>query len=189
MVQSDTIVDVPLAGSFAPCPPGGRAHLESVINEQRIEHRVQWEGRASFGRALFGQLDRPDVFLPPTMSEGNPWALLEVPAPCLPIVATRVGSIPSSVMGGHDGLLVRPKDVRALAEAMSRIITGATLRKRLIHQGRERVAWLIVQRLVDLVLELLTDRTPVTRQTGFERAAAGSVMTRSPWDAFIQCNW
>jgi glycosyltransferase involved in cell wall biosynthesis len=84
------------------------------------------------------------------------------------------------VTDGQDGLLVRPKDPRALAEAMSRIIDDAALRKHLIQQGRERVAGLTVERFVDLVLKLLANRPPAAvRESGIEIAADEKVATRS----------
>jgi glycosyltransferase involved in cell wall biosynthesis len=178
LVRSDRPVELALVGSSAQFPRE-RERLEGIVAELGIEDRVQWEGYASFGQALFDQMDRSDLLVLPTMSEGTPRVLVEARARSLPIVATRVGGIPSSVTDGYDGLLVPPKDPPALAEAMSRIIIDAALRKRLIRQGRERVAGLTVEGFVDLVLELLAHGSPTARKSGIDRAAGETVPTRS----------
>ncbi len=58
-----------------------------------------------------------DVFVLPSYSEGMPTVLVEAGAAGLPVVATAVGGIPE-LLGRDRGLLVPPRDARALAAAM-----------------------------------------------------------------------
>jgi glycosyltransferase involved in cell wall biosynthesis len=57
-----------------------------------------------------------------------------------PVVASAVGGIPSMVRDGHDGLLVPPGNVVALATALERVIRDDGLRERLIGGSVQRCA-------------------------------------------------
>ncbi len=71
----------------------------------------------------------------PSLSEGTPRTLVEARAFGCPVVATRVGGIPSSVEDGVNGLLVEPNDSAGLAAAIERVLTDEPLRQRLVAAG------------------------------------------------------
>jgi glycosyltransferase involved in cell wall biosynthesis len=81
------------------------------------------------------------------MSEGFGLTLLEANASGLPVIATSVGGIPSVVRDGYNGLLVKPNDAHALADAIARIIKGRKEREEMGRNGRlvaEEYDWKIV---------------------------------------------
>lgn len=135
-----------------------RSRLERISTELGVQSRVSWEGYASFHSALFDQMDRSDILVLPSLSEGTPRVLIEARARSLPVVSTTVGGIPSSVTHGEDGLLVPPRDPVALASSISRLIGDGDLRRRLIHNGRENMRGRTVDRFVELVADLLARR-------------------------------
>jgi glycosyltransferase involved in cell wall biosynthesis len=53
--------------------------------------------------------------------EGIPVALMEAMASGIPVVATCISGVPELVRNGDTGWLVPPKDVGALADALSQI--------------------------------------------------------------------
>lgn len=63
-------------------------------------------------------LQAADLFVQPTYSEGTPNALQEAMACGLPCVASAVGGIPEAIDDCVSGLLVPPRDVALLEEAM-----------------------------------------------------------------------
>ena len=67
-------------------------------------------------------LEAADVFCLASRYEGLPISMLEALAVGLPVVATRVGGVPSVVTEGREGLLVEPGDPAALANAISRMV-------------------------------------------------------------------
>ena len=115
--------------------PKYAAKLESIAVAKDICECVHWTGYVPNGRPLFELLRAADVFVLPTLSEGTPHVLVEARAQGLPCVATTVGGVPSAVTHGYDALLVPPKDARALARAIERVIDDAELRRALIRNG------------------------------------------------------
>lgn len=67
-------------------------------------------------------LRRAELLVHPARWEGFGLALLEAMLGGLPVVASRVSSIPEIVADGETGLLVRPDDPAALADAVVRVL-------------------------------------------------------------------
>lgn len=89
--------------------------------------------------------DMPDVLsrshivcLPSYYGEGIPKSLIEAAACGRPIVTTDMPGCREIVHHGDNGLLVPPRDARALAQALESLISNPELRRRLGARGRER---------------------------------------------------
>jgi glycosyltransferase involved in cell wall biosynthesis len=67
-------------------------------------------------------------------------SLLESMAAGCPVVATAVGGIPDLVSHGVNGLLVRPGDTQALADAVARVLADPKLARSLGRAARATVA-------------------------------------------------
>jgi glycosyltransferase involved in cell wall biosynthesis len=80
-----------------------------------------------------------DVFVLSSVWEGMSNSLLEAMAAGRPVVATRVGGNPEVVVDGETGLLVPPRDPRALADAVLRLLGDPALAGRLGEAARRRV--------------------------------------------------
>jgi glycosyltransferase involved in cell wall biosynthesis len=78
-----------------------------------------------------------DVYVMPSLWEGAPIALLEAMAAGSPVVATRVGGIPSVVDDGRNGLLVEPHNPVDLADAINAVLGDSDLADRLGRAGRQ----------------------------------------------------
>ena len=52
-----------------------------------------------------------------------------------PVIVTDVGSIPETVEDGKTGLIIKPKDVEALANAIVRLLKDDKLRKKMGENG------------------------------------------------------
>ena len=78
------------------------------------------------------------VFVLPSRYEAFGLVLLEAMAAGVPIVATRIGSIPDLVTHEENGLLVPPEDPKALADAIGRVLSDAPLAARLVATGRAK---------------------------------------------------
>jgi len=94
------------------------ARLRGLARELGVEQRSVFVDPAADQRAgIYDLIGALDVFALPSLSEGVPMALLEAMALERPAVASSVGGIPEIVTDRATGLLVPPRDPRALADA------------------------------------------------------------------------
>ena len=76
------------------------------------------------------------VFVFPSLYEGFGLPPLEAMACGTPVVTSNTSNLPEVV--GDAGIMVAPRDVRALAEAMERVLMDEHLRAKLRTKGVER---------------------------------------------------
>jgi glycosyltransferase involved in cell wall biosynthesis len=90
-------------------------------------------------------LERASVVVSPCEREGFGLAAAEAMAFARPLVAAAGGALLELVSDGETGLLVPPRDARALREAVERLLGDPALRERLGRaaraRARERYAW------------------------------------------------
>jgi glycosyltransferase involved in cell wall biosynthesis len=80
-----------------------------------------------------------DVFVLPSIQEGQGIALLEAQASGKPVVAFDVAGVPEAVVTGKTGLLVKPNSSK-LADAIMKLLASWTLRRKMGNMGRKFVA-------------------------------------------------
>ena len=136
-----------------------KSRLDNKLAELELSACVHWVGYVSYGTEMWEYLRSHDVFVLPTLSEGTPRVLVEARANSLPIVATRVGGIPTSVTDQYDGLLVEPRNPEMIAEAVNRIVADHELRRSLIQHGLESAKRFTVEGFANMVLPLLKRET------------------------------
>jgi glycosyltransferase involved in cell wall biosynthesis len=112
------------------------------------------------GEPLWDRMRAADMLVLPTLSEGTPHVLVEARANGLPCISTTVGGVPSMVTDGYDALLVPPKNARALAHAIERVVGDAELRRKLIRNGLVAAREQTLERFVSTVLNELGARAP-----------------------------
>ena len=113
-----------------------RDALERQIKSHTLEKHVLLAGFRSDVIALCKTID---VFAMSSVTEGLGSALLDAMACRKAVVGTTAGGIPEAVVHEHTGLLVPPRDDRALADAIGRLLGDAELRTRFGAAGRARV--------------------------------------------------
>ncbi len=115
------------------------------------------------------------IFCSPALgNESQGYVLLEAMAAGLPVVASNIDGYASVITHGVDGLLVRPKDTMALADALTALVRDAAMRERLATQGRVRVeefSWPRVGQQVESYYERLVNQRDSIDATRSRRLA------------------
>lgn len=115
-----------------PCRP----QLERMVQERGLTNHVRFLGMISDTPEQLRQLD---IFVLTSHREGRPTSIMEAMASGLPVVATRVGSIPELVVEGQTGLLEEPGDACGLAQSIGLLVKADDLRRQFSLEAR-RVA-------------------------------------------------
>jgi glycosyltransferase involved in cell wall biosynthesis len=104
-----------------------------------------------------------DVFVSPSIQEGQGLTLLEAQATAKPVVAFRVGGVNESVLNKKTGLLIKP-DSRELANTVLKILSDNSLSEKMGRQGREFVrrnfSWNVcAEKMFQVYLEALEKKS------------------------------
>jgi glycosyltransferase involved in cell wall biosynthesis len=114
-----------------------REALMSKAQGLGLGERMRFLGKRDDVQAI---LAASDVFVFPSVwDEALGYVLLEAMAMGVPIVASRVGGIPEVIRDGENGLLVPPRDVGAMTQAIARLLDDPVGRETIGRQGRRTV--------------------------------------------------
>jgi glycosyltransferase involved in cell wall biosynthesis len=148
----------PDTGNPASVPP-------QQLQQWKEEGVVEFLGHVDDMAAL---LERTDVVVLPSRSEGAPRSLIEAAACAIPLVATDVPGCREVVRDGLNGYLVPLHDIEALTEAVWRLARDGELRKRMGAAGR------------DFVLQNLDEKIVFERTVGVYRQLLPGPVGESP---------
>lgn len=121
-----------------------RIYGEGPLREELTAHaaRLGLDGDELFAGAFTTReglaqiMTETDVFVMPSLLEGQPLVLVEAMAFAKPILVTSVGGIPEIIESGRNGILVEPGDVSALVKGLIILIGDPVLRARLGAEAR-----------------------------------------------------
>lgn len=144
---------------------GGVGEIEKArasAREHGFDHELSTPGWVVDG-AKAALLREAWVLALPSHWEAMPMSVLEAMAAGIPVVATRVGAIPSMVAEGETGLLVDVRDPHALAAALTALLRDTAGRRAMGRAARARAAALfsadcVVPRIEALWREILRGR-------------------------------
>jgi glycosyltransferase involved in cell wall biosynthesis len=112
-----------------------RATLETQARELGLESRVHFLG---YRQDVAAVADALDVFVLPSINEGQGRVLVYAMALGKPIVASRVGGVPELLGDGEAGWLVPPADATSLAQAVSSLLEDPLHAAKLGEAARSR---------------------------------------------------
>ena len=113
-----------------------RKPLEEKSEELGIKKHVIFTGQRKDIPELLMAMD---IFVLPSIKEGLPIALLEAMAAKRPVIATRVGAIPKVIENRDIGVLVEPKDIKGLRDAIMNLLNDPGRMNLLARKGFDRV--------------------------------------------------
>lgn len=90
-------------------------------------------------------LDQFDIFVLPSIQEGLPLVLIEAMLARKPIIASRVGGVPELINNEENGILIEPRNSKALAEAIIKLKNEKDKRQLFSNKSYAKVSALINQ--------------------------------------------
>ena len=117
---------------------GDRTRAEGFIAENDLKEFVLIPG--TIPEDVKNNLVRSsDIFTLPSYAEGQPIAILEAMSASLPIISSRVGSIPEVVEDGKSGFLITPGDLVGLKKHILTLAGNPEMRVSMGKAGRKRI--------------------------------------------------
>ena len=135
-----------------------RSDLEIQVRLLGLENYFHFCGFQSDVAEIYISLD---LYVLSSINEGIPITLLEAMANEVPVVATAVGGVPEVIQDGVTGILVRPNDPKALAEAIVYSLINTQETRKRIQRATDHIRaeynienWM--ERIEDTYAKLLT---------------------------------
>jgi colanic acid/amylovoran biosynthesis glycosyltransferase len=153
-----------------------RENLQAEIDKADLSSRIALSGSLSQG-AVFEKLRAADIFALASVVDGQgasdvfPTVILEAMSAARPVVSTQLAGIPELVVHEETGLLARPGDATALADALERLIRDPAMRLRYGQAGRGRMEkHFRVEKTVAPLLQLLEAPSVARREPAARHA-------------------
>lgn len=113
-----------------------RQELTELIAKNGYETRALLLGQRNDIPDLYHAMD---IFVLSSLNEGYGKVLVEAMSASRPVIASRVGGIPTIVQDGITGILVPPGDAEAIAEAANKLLDSPELAARMGDAGQKAV--------------------------------------------------
>ncbi|MCQ9205357.1 MAG: glycosyltransferase family 4 protein [Omnitrophica bacterium] len=123
-------------GIFSECPINYKRELEEFITKHNLEKKVIFAGVRNDMPQILAAMN---IMVLAADAEACGRVLFEAMACAKPIVATNTGGTPEIVIDKETGLLVPPKNSKALVKAIIALLDDKDLAKQMGVKGRERV--------------------------------------------------
>lgn len=107
--------------------------LKDMVKKLGLQEHIHFFPTVQKKRGILSCLD---IFVMPSLQEGLGLSVMEAQASGLPVVASKVGGIPSLINDGVTGLLVPPKNIDALAHAIDFFMNNKIQAKQIGQRAR-----------------------------------------------------
>jgi glycosyltransferase involved in cell wall biosynthesis len=127
--------------------------LKFAVDDLGLGNHVHFAGRRS-STEVRAALERADIYLLPSLSEGISNAALEAMAMEVPLVTTTAGGMNEAVADGIEGMVVPPRDPRAMADGIAKLLADGPGRATIGRSARARIEReFSLQRQIDVYLK------------------------------------
>jgi glycosyltransferase involved in cell wall biosynthesis len=136
--------------------------LEKLAIQLGVSEKIIFPGRMQLGSELDLEYRNADVFVMPSYAEGFPRAIWEAMANSLPVIATKVGSIPFFLKHDQDCVLINPRNIEELFDGFIKLTNNPKLRETLILNGNIQVKELTIDvqslQLINVIKNFINEK-------------------------------
>lgn len=111
-----------------------RCYFESIARQLGVEKRVFFPGWLPPGQAVRNELDKADLFILPSLTEGQPRVLIEAMARGLPCIGSNAGGIPELFESEY---IIAAGDVESLAVKIRELVQNPARLERMSRRNWE----------------------------------------------------
>ena len=115
--------------------PVSMEEILSFVRHHQLDKNITLTGPLPLEevRALYAAAD---IFVLPSLAEGDPLVTLEAMASGKPVIGTRVGGIPNQIRDGWNGFLIEPANEQQLADKIAYLIDNPDDRRSMGENSR-----------------------------------------------------
>ena len=113
-----------------------KKYFEKLVNSLDLKELILFLGRIS-NKNLAIYYSICDIFVLPSLFEGQPTVILEAMACEAPIIGTKTGGIPELIKSGYNGLIIPKKNLSALIEGIDTLLSNPDLRETMRKNSRK----------------------------------------------------
>jgi len=114
-----------------------RKYYENMCNKLGLEKNIEFKGELKKEK-LVREYQNTNIFVLPSLMESFGMVLIEAMACKKPVIGSNIGGIPYVIDNNKNGLLVPPKDPKALAKAIIKILENPKLAKKMGENGYKK---------------------------------------------------
>lgn len=137
--------------------------LKEMVKELGLEKNVIFMGFIP-NNEIYSFIKRHHIMVMPSVMDSESFgvAVIEAGACGRPVIASKVGGVPEVIINNETGILVPPRDIDVLADAIINLAQNAELRNKMGRQGydfvKEKYSWEgSLDKMVNLYERLIDD--------------------------------
>ncbi|PIN83020.1 hypothetical protein COV61_04315 [Candidatus Micrarchaeota archaeon CG11_big_fil_rev_8_21_14_0_20_47_5] len=116
-----------------------RKSLEELAKRLCVHHSVTFTGFVQFEK-LPTYFNACDIFLNPTIrQDGYDLTVLEAMSCERPVIASKIGSMPTAIEHGKDGIMIKPGSVQDLVFAVNGLVADREKAKLIAKAARKKI--------------------------------------------------
>lgn len=129
--------------------------IRKLVEKKGLQNQVILKGCVQNASQYFSQYS---FYVLPSYREGLPLVLLEAKVNKLPIISFDIETGPREIVSKENGILIEPYDCEAMAQAISKLIEDANLRKKMSDRSGDNLAEfemnIILKQWISIIEEL-----------------------------------
>lgn len=126
--------------------------LKDLATQSGIGDRIIFHGKKTIGEELNGYYRKADIYIIPSYHEGFPRTIWEAMAASLPVIATKVGSIPYYLENNKHALLIAPQSIEEISDAITTLLTNPSVRQHIIANAYKMAQEITLDKQAELLI-------------------------------------